>query len=265
MPKLGLGLSLPKARASATSFDPDALTYIAAVEAADGQALEFGVKKAINTFVVGCKTDNIWSAIKASCILAGARTLNGALVPLAGVAPTPVSFSSGDYSRTLGLLGDGATKYLNSNRNNNADPQNSKHLSVYCTSSQTRDATRALIATQTGSGGSLISSTTASVLFRMNYSGAPSSLVYSGVLTGFISMARLNSSTVLYRAVGNNGLSTNTSTAPLNTNIYVFANTSLSAISNARISFYSIGEYINQTLFDSRITTLMSNILSALS
>jgi hypothetical protein len=92
----------------------------------------------------------------------------------------------------------------------------------------------------------------------MNYATAPSSLSYSGSLLGFISVARLNASTVLYRAVGNNGLSTNTSTAPLNTDITVFANTSLTAFSNARISFYSIGEYINQTLFDSRVTTLMN-------
>jgi hypothetical protein len=57
------------------------------------------------------------TAIKASCILAGARTLAGALVPLAGAAPTNVGpFVSGDYNRKTGLVGDGSTKYLNSNR-----------------------------------------------------------------------------------------------------------------------------------------------------
>jgi hypothetical protein len=106
--------------------DPDAGAYIAAVEAADGQLLEFGVGKAINDFVVGCKQDKIWDAIKASCILAGARTLNGALVPLAGTAPTNFNFVSGDYNRKTGLVGDGSSKYLNSNRNNNADPQDSQ-------------------------------------------------------------------------------------------------------------------------------------------
>ena len=52
-------------------FDADATAYIAAVEAADGQALEAGVKTAINTFVVGCKADGIWTALKASCIQIG--------------------------------------------------------------------------------------------------------------------------------------------------------------------------------------------------
>jgi hypothetical protein len=103
-------------------FDTDAQAYITAVETADGAALEEGVKTAINNFVVDCKADGIWSAIKASCILAGARTLNGALVPLAGTAPTNFNFVSGDYNRKTGLVGDGISKYLNSNRANNADP-----------------------------------------------------------------------------------------------------------------------------------------------
>ena len=115
------------------TYDTDAGNYIQAVEVADGQALEPATRQAINNFVIGCKQDGIWNAIKASCILSGARTLNGALQPLVGTAPTNVGglFVSGDYTRKTGLVGDGSTKYLDSNRNNNADPQNSKHLAVY--------------------------------------------------------------------------------------------------------------------------------------
>ena len=62
-------------------MDPDAAAYITAVEAADTAAgspggLEERTKIAIDNFVLGCKADGIWTAIKASCILAGARTLN---------------------------------------------------------------------------------------------------------------------------------------------------------------------------------------------
>ena len=53
--------------------DPDATAYLQAVEAADGQTLEIGIAQAVNDFVVGCKADGTWSAIKASCILAGGR------------------------------------------------------------------------------------------------------------------------------------------------------------------------------------------------
>jgi hypothetical protein len=93
-------------------FDPDAKAYIAAVEVADGQALEPAIRTAYNNFILGCKSDGIWDAIKASCILAGARSLSGALVPLKGSAPTNNNFVSGDYVRTTGLVGDGTTKYL---------------------------------------------------------------------------------------------------------------------------------------------------------
>lgn len=93
--------------------DPDAGAYIAAVEQADGnQLLEFGVGKAINDFVVGCKQDRIWDAIKASCILAGARTRIGALVPLVGTAPTSFNFVDGDYNRKTGLKGNASNKSL---------------------------------------------------------------------------------------------------------------------------------------------------------
>jgi hypothetical protein len=83
--------------------------------------------------VIGCKQDGIWTAIKASCILAGARTLTGALVPLAGTAPTNFNFVDADYNRKTGLVGNGSNKYLNSNRAGNADPQNSFHHAVYGT------------------------------------------------------------------------------------------------------------------------------------
>ena len=117
-------------------MDADAAAYIAAVEAADGQSLETATKQAIANFVDGCKDDLIWDAIKASCILSGARTLAGALVPLKGTAPTNFNFVSGDYDRKIGLNGTGTNKYLSSNRANNADPQNSKHMATWKTSNQ---------------------------------------------------------------------------------------------------------------------------------
>jgi len=125
-----------------TSYDADALAYIAAVEAADtaaGQSggLESGVKDAINALFVGCKADGTWSAIKASCILAGARTLSGALVPLVGPVPGNVGpFVSGDYNRKTGLKGNG-TKNLLSNYTLLASNSTNTHLSVFPTEALT--------------------------------------------------------------------------------------------------------------------------------
>jgi len=98
--------------------------YIAAVEAADGQALESGVKTAITNFVAGCRADGIWNAIKASCILAGARTLSGALVPLVGTAPTNFNFwgDADPYWANVSLLlrmngTNGSTTFTDSSSN----------------------------------------------------------------------------------------------------------------------------------------------------
>ena len=94
--------------------DPDALAYLAAVAAADGTHVEVGVATAVDDFIKGCKADpsgipgrSNWDAIKASCILCGARTLAGALVPLAGTAPTNNNFLPEDYNRETGLKGNG--------------------------------------------------------------------------------------------------------------------------------------------------------------
>jgi len=85
---------------------------------------------AIDAFIVGCKDDAIWDAIKACCIMAAWDGLSGCLVPLKGTAPTNNNFVSGDYDRETGLVGDGATKYLDSNRASNDDPQNNAHLAL---------------------------------------------------------------------------------------------------------------------------------------
>jgi hypothetical protein len=76
-------------------------------------------------------------AIKAACLLCGARTLAGALVPLVGAAPTNNNFVDADYNRETGLKGNGSTKYLDSGRANNDDPQDDNHNSAFITQSST--------------------------------------------------------------------------------------------------------------------------------
>jgi len=110
------------------NYDTNASAYIDAVEVADGQALETATRYAINDFVIGCKNDGIWNAIKASCILAGARTLAGALVPLVGTAPTNFNFVSGDYNRETGLTGNASNKALRTGLLGNALSNTSHHM-----------------------------------------------------------------------------------------------------------------------------------------
>jgi hypothetical protein len=241
--------------------DTDTAAYIAAVEAADGQPLEDGVKAAINSFVLGCKADGIWTAIKASCILAGARTLAGALVPLVGTAPTNFNFVSGDYNRETGLLGDGSTKYLNSNRNNNADPQNSKHIAVYA-STITTALNQAYIKTSYGTGFSVINtvnSTAANSSINTGASSAPSSTISGTNAIGLIGGNRNSSSAAQFRGGGTTYTnSSSTSETPRNENLTVLNG------APARLAFYSIGESLNLALLDTRVTTLINAIAAAI-
>jgi hypothetical protein len=242
--------------------DADAIAYVNAVEAADGQLLEFAVGKAINDFVVGCKLDNTWSAIKASCILAGARTLAGALVPLVGTAPTNVNFVSGDYNRKTGLVGDGSTKYLNSNRAGNADPQNSFHATVYAQTAATPSSSTQLyfgnfpLPTAVGASNMGISSNL--VFYRnrnQNFDFGSGSTA-----TGLIGSSRSLSTEYVGRANSANTTFIRSSETPASSNILLYRDGSTTSpfYSNVRLAFYSIGESLNLALLDARVTDLIT-------
>lgn len=240
-------------------YDSDAQAYMTAVENADGQELESGVKEAINTFVLGCKSDGIWDAIKASCILAGARTLSGAIQPLVGTAPTNYNFVSGDYDRKTGLVGDGATKYLDSNRNNAADPQNDNHNAVFLVSNATNNV---LMGAGIGSAGP-------NVLFASGTTRNRANTTVAGAASsgGFFGMSRASSSGYSVRVNGVNAVNSEPSISIYGFNVYVFARNNggnAETFSPDRISFYSIGEALDLALLDSRVSTLISQIGAAI-
>lgn len=251
-------------------FDSDALVYINAVEAADGQALEGSVKDAYNTFVVGCKSDGIWSAIKASCIMAGARTLSGALVPLVGIAPSGFNFASGDYNRITGLVGDASTKYLNSNaRLNTSCPFNNAHVSVYVSSAATL-----------GIGyigyDNVIANTGEIALYRnsTNFTGrfqTTNIFTASGRLStsiSFVGAARSGSSSISFRSNSATDSITSASAGVSSStaSVAVFSRDLENAASrsNGRLAFYSIGESLDLALLDTRVSGLMVAISGAI-
>ena len=256
-----IAAAIPRAPVS----DVDALAYIAAVETADAQTLEDSVKFAYEDFIVGCKTDGIWSAIKASCILAGARTLSGALVPLVGTASTSFNFVSGDYNRETGLKGDGATKYINPNRNNNADPQNSKHLAVYATQLQVGNGWY-LGGSQTSAGHSFIYF--ASIMRMAINANSAGNLGFTHAV-GLLGCNRSNATTIQGRtnkATQGNGSSTIAlgSQTPANFTPHLFRRHPGDNYGNSRLSFYSIGESIDLALLDTRVSNLMTALAAAI-
>jgi hypothetical protein len=234
--------------------EPEALAYIAAVEAADGQALEDGVKFAYNSFIKGCKADGIWDAIKASCILAGAKTLAGALVPLVGTAPANNSFVDADYNRETGLKGDGSTKYLNSNRNNNEDPANNSHTSIFV-SEQNPALTQFFV------GADPEIAIVSSNVTMKRYSAR---VTVGSPATGFAGSSRNNPSQFTSRLNGVTGTHSVATSTVSGSPIYLFAGSPTLINSTARLAFYSIGESVNLALLDARVTTLMSDLAAAI-
>jgi hypothetical protein len=259
-------------------LDADAAAYITAVEAADTQSLETGVKLAINDFVVGCKDDGIWAAIKASCILAGARTLTGALTPLVGAAPTNFNFASGDYNRKTGLVGDGSTKYLNSNRAGNADPQDSYSMTVSISSISTTGA--AGFYAGNGGGGTGATNLGRGFIFEVGEiehftrcrstinSSASGAVGANPPATGLFGVSRSSSSEYTVRTGQANFTKTATSETPPSEKVFVYCrnngSNSPEFYTNTRINFYSIGESLDLALLDARVATLIADIDAAI-
>ena len=259
----GAKLVLAKDQVRSVVSDVDATRYIQAVEAADGQRLEASVCTAINNFVLGCKSDGIWNAIKASCILAGARTLAGALVPLVGTAPANFNFVSSDYNRKTGLVGDGSTKYLDSNRNNSVDPLNTCHLAIFSTVLAS-SSTHAYIGAGANPASYILSN---SGTFATGLNTATLSVVTSvGNSTGFMGVTRTSSSAGSNRVRQTNYTYSASSTSRNNANHFIFCrNVSTPAnYYNGRLAFYSIGESLDLALLDARVTDLINTFGAAI-
>lgn len=245
---------------SVYSYDADVSAYILAVEAADGQTLEPATRSAINKFVVGCKADGIWPAIKASCILSGARTLAGALVPLAGGAPTNLNFVSGDYNRKTGLVGDGSTKYLNSNRNNDADLKDNCHLAIW-KSDTTSGSNPYFIGC--GTSGFVITKAVGEKGMYSNSGTAFAQTPNDSSAIGLHGHSRSLSSSVNYKRPGSSISTVSNTTAvtqPTNSN-YVFAVSNAGTpdvYTTSRLAFYSIGSNLDLARLDARVTDLIN-------
>ena len=238
--------------------DPDAKTYLDAVETADTQALETAVRKAVDDFVKGCKTDGIWSDIKASCILAGARTLDGALVPLIGSAPSNTNFVSGDYDRENGLVG-ASLKRINTNRAASADPQNDFHMSAYVHTVPT--SSFAMHVGQADNNTQIFRNSSTDLGWRCRSSTARSPS--NSNVTGLIGVNRSASGSYTAYYNGTTATFNDNSISPSSNNLFVLGTTT-NLFSNGRVQFYSIGEATNLSLLEARLDTLVADLAAAI-
>jgi hypothetical protein len=263
----------------------DYLDRVIAVDVAAGntQGLELAVTDAISTCLQALVADGILgvsggvlaqaaSLIKAGCFMMGARTLSGALVPIAADMPAPTNFNfvAGDYNRRTGLIGNGSTKYLNSNRNNNADPQDSQHMACWVSqASSIGTFPQYMGAGDTASGtNNLGVGISAGFFYVRNRNGTADSIAAAASATNFVGTNRASSADYQLRLNNANTTFTRVSQVPFNNTIRVFAGVNNTGgagfYSNSRLAFYSIGSALDLAILDARITALSNAIQAAI-
>jgi hypothetical protein len=265
----GLSGIVPRV-AVAGGLDPDASAYIAAIETADGQSLEAAVRSAYNAFFVGCKADASPNAGVSNyqamngCILMGARTLAGAVVPFRGPGATGINFVSGDYSRVAGLVGNGTNKRILSNFVWGTGNINNNHMVLDISSPSTVGVAL---------GGSIGGGSTLTIeMYRQGTltarnmaSVAPNSSGYADTATGFIGMSRSTSSSFIFRVnAAQTTLSQATAALSVPATPSVFSRSDASTFVNYRLRFYSFGAAVDLSALNARIATLRAEIAAAL-
>lgn len=215
---------------------------------------------AIDRFIKGCREDGIYDDLNACCVMAGWDSLAGALTPLKGAAPTNSGFLDADLDRGIGLTGNGSSKYLNSNRANNAESQNDKSLAAYISS----------LSTSSGSNRWSIGDDGTSVLGqgpadkhygRINdaYTSFPGS---DSPESGFVGVNRSDSATKTLRLGGTDYSIAAASATPSTANLFIFRRNEpgIPGYSDATLAFYSIGSATDLALLDARVSTLMADL-----
>lgn len=251
MPYRLLGVPNPIASINPTGFDIDAERYIIAVENADRQPLENAVRNAINSFVIGCKEDGIWSAIMQCGILMGARTVAGAIVPLVGGTCTNQNLVSGDYNRRTGFVGNASNKTINTPLAGDAMPIDRVHMSVFVTATDTSAGRMWL------QGGVNGTSQTGLYTARARLRDINQNFIPIGYAVGLNAASRTTSAqnVISYRVAGSSGsFFFVTPVAPSSQTFSILSGTS------GRVAFYSIGTSINMALLETRVSTLYTAI-----
>lgn len=206
--------------------DADAEAYVAAVEVADAQLLEVAVVTAMANLVATLKSTSQWTPLGVAIPGCGPRTLAGYLIGLKSATQTVtnVNFVGGDYDRKLGLLGNGTSKYLNLNRNVNADPQDSQHLAVLMSTYSPNGLVTGIM----GAGAGVIGASTIltnSTGFSVHRSHCLAGTTSTPPIAGpdFVGINRDNSANYNVRYDGATAVATEASQSPFNASMFAFA------------------------------------------
>jgi hypothetical protein len=164
------------------------------------------------------------------------------------------------------LIANGSTKFLDSNRASNADPQDNTHAAVWVHTAQASTSG----GTYLGAGGFGIAGTTnigSGVTTRDTFLRSRSQnideLGSTAGTTGLIGISRSAGANYDYRNGASSGNLTRASQTSTSNNTYVFARNVSDAIqlpTDGRLAFFSIGEAMNLSLLSARVSTLTTAI-----
>lgn len=238
-------------------MDSDTARFIVARGLSQGAAVSSGVIKATDNLIKLMKSNGTWEASNSLLLLAGARSLNEALVPLKGLSPSSFNFVNSDLNFYTGLVGNGSTKYLNSNMVVPSNNQNNFHASVWRTQAEGTLTTESLIGNSSILGGLQLTTTPVARVYQINNT--------TGVVPdlsrnlGFLAVSRSSNSEYNYRY---NGVTTPVSVAsvlPTSDNITIFARNTVTHTS-ARLAIYGIGTGVDLALLESSFQSYMTAI-----
>lgn len=232
------------------------LAYIAAVEAADGQQLESSVLAPMVTFAN-------WRIPLGGtcCLMAGARTLAGALVPMVGSSPVASNFVSGDYNR-IRLLGNGSTKQIATGANFGSS-SNNHHAAVWVASAPTFASTSIFIGNVTTAGGTALTALTTQAIRTRSQASGFDDTIGGAAGTGLKGVNRSGGASYNVRYNGATEPFTRASEAVATGEVYVFS-INLTAYSNAGLSMYSLGPALTLDDLDTYAGQALASISAAL-
>lgn len=275
------------------AYVQDYLDRVTAADVAAGNTsgLEMGVTDSVSTFLQDLVSDfylgvssnvisQAASVIKAMPIMAGARTLDGALTPVVGPSPTNGTgttnmFTSGNYNRKTGVKTNKDNKYIRTNYNNNADDKANRHIALWKGVAETGSTNGICLLAgnvNAGSDSYFYHDAGGTANFRLNGVSyvnptGTGSVASQPFATGFFGTNQLSTNRTV-RVSGWSASSGNYSTTqgagnPVDANILI-GDPTTSFPTNCSIAFYSLGSSLSQPTLSSRVATLMAALAAAI-
>lgn len=223
--------------------------------------------RCIDRLIKEAKSAAIWDDWKAMCLFVGGKYQN-CYVPIKRGMPTPKPFNfvAADWNRVDGLKG-GSTKYIDSNRNNNADPQNDQSVGAFLTERVNNNGA-ILQGGRVESGTSSIASSTLDggrIRLHNRSSSASNHNSSTGDTKAYVAMSRGSPDNFIARSESVNQTVSTSSQPPVDRNFLVLArhneaNTGVDYFGIHRLALYHIGEATDLATNDEIFTRFMDRI-----